>query len=69
MGGSARALSDPRSVLRYLSVHTGVPALVLAALLVCVGYRVLKRTARFAIEVAAVALVLVAASELGWILW
>jgi hypothetical protein len=63
------ATSGAKELVGYLSVHTGVPALVVAAVLLCVGYRVLKRTARFAVEVAAVALALAAASELGWIRW
>jgi hypothetical protein len=63
------ALAWAKGAVGYLSRHTGVPALLVAAVLVAVGYRVLKRTARFAVEVAAVALVLAAASELGWIRW
>jgi hypothetical protein len=63
------ALSALRSLVRYLAGHTGIPALLVAALLVVVGYRLLKRTARFAIEVCAIALVLAAASELGWLRW
>jgi hypothetical protein len=61
--------ADAKVALRWLSAHTGLPALLLAAVLVCVGYRLLKRTTRFALEVAAVALVLAFASELGWIRW
>lgn len=55
--------------VRWVSQHTGVPALVVAAILIAVGYRVLKKGARFAIEVAAVGLLLFAASEMGWIRW
>ncbi|WP_169928324.1 hypothetical protein [Labilithrix luteola] len=55
--------------LRWLSVHTGLPALFVAAILVVVSYRLLKRSAKFALEVAAVAIALVAATELGWIHW
>lgn len=58
-----------RLALRWLSVHTGLPALLVAALLVVVGYRLLKRSARFALEVAVVAIALVAATEAGWIRW
>jgi hypothetical protein len=58
-----------RAVVRYLAHHTGLPALVVAALLVAVGYRVLRRSARLALEIAAIAAVLVAATELGWIRW
>jgi hypothetical protein len=63
------AVAGARALVRYVSHHTGLPALVVAALLIAIGYRILKRTARFAVEVAAVALALVAASELGWIRW
>jgi hypothetical protein len=58
-----------KSVVRYVSGHTGVPALLVAAVLLCVGYRVLKRSARFSFEVMAVALALAAATRLGWIRW
>lgn len=58
-----------RSVVRFLSVHTGVPALFVAAVLLCVAYRIVKRTARFALQVAAVTVSLLVATELGWICW
>lgn len=54
---------------RFLTAHTGLPALLVAAVLVVVGYRLLKKTARFAAEVAVVTIALVAATELGWIQW
>jgi len=65
----AGALAGLKAIVRWLSLHTGVPALFVAAVLVALGYRVLKRTARFLVEVAAVALALAAASELGWLRW
>lgn len=55
--------------VRFFSEHTGLPALLVAAVLVVVGYRLLKKTARFAAEVAMVTIALVAATELGWIQW
>lgn len=55
--------------VRWLSQHTGLPALVVAAALVVIGYRLLKRSFRFAVEVAVVGLVLAAANELGWLRW
>ncbi len=58
-----------KHTVRWLSLHTGVPALVVAAVLVAVGWRLLKRTARFAMEIAVVAALLLAATELGWIQW
>ena len=61
------ALSTGKAAVRWLSLHTGIPALLVAAILV--GYRVLKRSARFFLEVAAVTLALLAASELGWLRW
>ena len=58
-----------RFAVRWLSVHTGLPALLVGAVLVVVGYRILKKTARFAVEVALVAALLVAATSAGWIQW
>ncbi|MDB4945488.1 MAG: hypothetical protein JWP97_5022 [Labilithrix sp.] len=59
--------STGRVAVRWLSVHTGVPALVVAAVLVVVGYRVLKKSLRFFLEVALVAALLVAAAHAGWL--
>lgn len=53
--------------LATASRHTGVPALVVAAAAVVLGYRVLKRSARFAVEVAVVVAVLAGASYAGWL--
>lgn len=55
--------------IRYLSLHTGVPALVVAALLVVVGWRILKKGAKLALEVAIVAGALLVLTELGVIRW
>lgn len=61
--------SAARLAVRWLSLHTGLPALVVAAVLVVVGYRILKKSARFAVEVALVGALLVAATGAGWISW
>lgn len=55
--------------LRYLAHHAGVPTFLVAAVLVVVGYRLLRLLGRFAIEVVAVSLFLLAASEMGWVRW
>jgi hypothetical protein len=67
--GAAVAGAWARHAVRYLSQHTGVPALLVAAVLVAVGYRLLKRSFRFLMEVTLVAAALVAMTELGWIQW
>lgn len=67
-----RWASDPttwKTVVRFLSMHSGIPALVVAAVLVVVGFRLLKKSARFFAEVAFVAIALFAATQLGWIRW
>lgn len=64
--------SDPatwKTVVRLLSEHSGVPALLVAAVLVVVGFRLLKRSVRFFAEVALVTAALFAATQLGWIRW
>ena len=65
----AAALAVARHAVRFLALHTGLPALVVAAVLVVVGYRILKKSARFVAQIAVISLVLLAASELGWIRW
>lgn len=58
-----------KAALHYVAVHTGLPALVVAAVAIAVGYKILKRTARFAVEVTVISLALAAATELGWLRW
>lgn len=64
---AASVARQARGAVAWVSVHTGIPALVVAAVLVVVGYRVLKRSLRFFVEVALVVAALVAASHLGWL--
>jgi len=58
-----------RFAVRWLAAHTGVPALLVAALLLVVGYRILKKSVRLLLEVALVAALLVAATHAGWLRW
>lgn len=67
--GAAAAAAWVRHGVRFLADHTGLPALVVAAILLAVGYRVLKRTLRFAMEVGVLAAALVAMTAFGWIQW
>lgn len=61
--------SAVRLGLRWIASHTGLPALVVAAILLAVGHRILRKTARFALEVALVSALLLAATQAGWIRW
>ena len=54
-----------RGAVAWISTHTGVPTLVVAAVLLVVGYRLLQRSFRFFVEVAVVLAALVAASHFG----
>lgn len=53
--------------LRYVSAHTGVPAVVLAALGVVISYRIARKLLRLFVEVALVLGVLVLATRFGWL--
>ncbi len=53
--------------LRFAAKHTGVPAIVICAAMLVVGYRVAQRTFRFAVQVSVVLVVLVLMTTLGWI--
>ncbi|MBL8612291.1 MAG: hypothetical protein JNL38_33425 [Myxococcales bacterium] len=54
-----------RFALGWLEHHSGVPAIVLAAVLLVVGWRLAKKVARFVVEVVVVLVVLVALTQLG----
>ena len=69
LGRAAGLGALAKTVVRFVAQHTGLPALVVAAILVVVGYRLLKRSARFALEVALIGALLLTATELGWIRW
>jgi hypothetical protein len=56
-----------RHALHWMGRHTGVPVFLLAAVALVVSWRVLKKTARLAVEVAIVAVLLFVATALGWI--
>ncbi len=58
-----------KSAVHYLAQHTGLPVLLVAAILAAVGYRILKRSARFLAEVTILALLLFVLTALGWIRW
>ena len=58
-----------RHAVHWLSVHTGIPALGVAAILIVVGWRILKKSARLAVEIALVGALLVAATQAGWLRW
>ncbi|MCL2779744.1 MAG: hypothetical protein FWD73_17265 [Polyangiaceae bacterium] len=68
-GAWAAVVRSSKWVVRWVSVHTGLPALIVTALLVVLGLRLAKKTTRFVAQVAVVTLALVAATSLGWIRW
>lgn len=62
-------LHELRLATRWLASHTGLPVIVVAALALLVGWRVLRRTARFLVQIAVVASLLAGAEAMGWIRW
>ena len=57
--------SVARTLLHFAEKHSGVPALVLVAIALVVGYRILKRSARFVAQVCFAAVVVFILTELG----
>jgi hypothetical protein len=60
------------SVRHFLALgakHTGLPAVLLAAIVLVVSFRIARFAARFAVQVAVVATLLVFATRLGWLRW
>ena len=58
-----------RAALRWGSAHSGLPVVIVAALAVVVSWRLAKRSARLAVEVTVVTVMLLMATRLGWISW
>lgn len=65
----ASLLAACRHTLRLASRHTGVPAVVIAAVALVLSRRIVRAAARLALEVAVVVAALLAATMLGWISW
>jgi hypothetical protein len=55
--------------LRWVSHHTGLPVVLVAAIAVVVSWRLFKRTARFAVQVLLTLIALLVATHLGLIRW
>jgi hypothetical protein len=58
-----------RAALRWGSMHTGLPVILLAAIAVVVSWRAFKRSLRFVIEVIVAVALLAFATRFGWIQW
>jgi hypothetical protein len=58
-----------RTVLHWASERTGLPAVVVAAVVIVTALRVFKRSFRLAVELALAVVLLVAATRFGWIAW
>jgi hypothetical protein len=55
--------------LKAVSLHTGIPIVVVAAVVLVLSYRVARRGARLALEVGVVVAILLVATQFGWIHW
>lgn len=58
-----------RATLRAIAHHTGLPIVVVAAIVLVVSWRVLKHGFALAVEVVVAVALLSAAAHLGWIRW
>jgi hypothetical protein len=66
---AAAPVSSLREGLHWLANHSGLPVMLVAAIAIVVSWRVFKKVARLAIEVAVVLVLLAIATKLGWISW
>ncbi len=63
------AIAIGRACVRLVATHTGLPAIVVAAILLYAGYRLFRRTFRFLVHVALIAFGLAVATKFGWLTW
>jgi hypothetical protein len=67
---SLQALSSSvRAGLAWVSSHTGVPVIIVAAIAIVISWRIFKKSVRLAIEVALALALLLVGTKLGWISW
>ncbi|HSQ65485.1 MAG TPA: hypothetical protein VLM85_19835 [Polyangiaceae bacterium] len=69
-GAVARAgfmLTAFRHAVHYASVHTGVPAVVVASVALVAGYHLLRRTVRFAVQLTIAMTIVLLATYFGWL--
>lgn len=58
-----------RAGLHWVSSHTGIPVVVVAAVAIVVSWRLFKKSLRLVIEVAVALALLLVGTKLGWISW
>jgi hypothetical protein len=57
------------AALRWGSQHTGLPIIVVAAIVLVVSWRIFRRSVRFVVEVTIAVALLLFATRFGWIHW
>jgi hypothetical protein len=62
-------LAHFRGTAQWISRHTGIPALFVAAALIVASWRMARRMARVAVEVCVVAIILLTLTKLGVVSW
>jgi hypothetical protein len=58
-----------RDGLHWVSRHTGLPVLLVAAIALVLSFRIFRQTLRLAIEVALALVLIFGATAMGWISW
>ncbi len=66
---SAAPLRSLHDALAWGSKHTGLPVVVVAAIVLVVTFRMAQQAARLAFQVAVVAVLLALATRMGWVRW
>jgi hypothetical protein len=67
--GAHALLAHFRGTANWIARHTGIPAVFVAALLIVISWRMAKRMAHVAVEVAVVTILLLALTKLGVVSW
>jgi len=58
-----------RTMLHWASERTGLPTVVVAAVVLVTAVRTFRRSFRFAVELTLAVVLLMAATRFGWIAW
>jgi hypothetical protein len=69
LASAHEVLTAVRGALHLIADKTGVPIVVVTAVVLVAAFRLARRSGRFVLEVALVLMLLVVATKLGFIVW
>ena len=65
----ADGIGTPRQALHWMTQHTGIPIVIVAAAVIVLSWRLAKKVFGLIVQIAFVSVLLFLATRFGWIRW